>query len=97
VSWPVIVRPRAEADIEAALQWYEQQRPGFGNELLDEIRRALRLLEEHPERRPIYYLSFRRILTRRFPYKVFYRLEGARVIVFRVLHAKRDHRRLLMR
>ena len=69
----------------------------MGNEFLDEIARAIRLLEEHPERRPIYYLGFRRIFTRRFPYKVFYRVEGARVIVFRVLHAKRNHRRWLNR
>jgi len=61
----------AGADIEAARRWYEQQRPGLGNEFLDEITRAIRLLEEHPERRPFYYLGFRRILTRRFPYKLF--------------------------
>ena len=97
MSWPVILRPLAEADAEEARQWYEHQKPGLGNEFLDEIARAIRLLEEHPERRPIYYLGFRRIFTRRFPYKVFYRVEGARVIVFRVLHAKRDHRRWLTR
>jgi plasmid stabilization system protein ParE len=34
-------------------------------------------------------------LTRRFPYKLFYRLEGKRIIVFRILHAHRDHARLL--
>jgi len=95
VSWQVVIRRTAEADIEAVRQWYEQQKPGLSNEFLDELSRAIRLLEEHPERRPIYYLGFRRILTRRFPYKVFYRVEGARVIVFRVLHAKRDHRRWL--
>ena len=97
MSWQVIIRPTAEADIEEARQWYEQQRPGLGNEFLDEISRAIRILEEQPERRPIYYLGFRRLLIRRFPYKVFYRVEGARVIVFRVMHAKRDHQRWLMR
>jgi plasmid stabilization system protein ParE len=35
------------------------------------------------------------LMTRRFPYKIFYRVEGDRVIVFRILHAKRDHRRQL--
>jgi toxin ParE1/3/4 len=55
----------------------------------------VRLLEEQPERRPIYYNGFRRLITRRFPYKIFYRIEGDRVIVFRILHAKRDHRRQL--
>ncbi len=85
MSWRVIIRPNAEADAPEARQWYESQRTGLGDELL----------EEHPERRPIYYRGFRRLLTRRFPYKLFYRLEGDRVIVFRILHAKRDHRRQL--
>jgi plasmid stabilization system protein ParE len=30
--------------------------------------------------------------VRRFPYKVFYLIEGNRIIVFRVLHHKQDHR-----
>ena len=53
------------------------------------------LLEEQPERRPVYYRGFRRLLTGRFPYKLFYRIETGRVIVVRVLHAKRDHRHSL--
>ena len=52
-------------------------------------------LEETPERQPIYYRDFRRVLTDRFPYKIFYRIEGQAVIVFRVLHGARDHTREL--
>jgi len=91
VSWRVIIRPNAEADLLEAQAWYESQRAGLGNELLDEIRHAVQLLETDPERRPLYYRDFRRLVTRRFPYKLFYRVEGEQVIVFRVLHAKRKH------
>jgi toxin ParE1/3/4 len=95
VNWRVIIRPNAEADLREARSWYNSQRLGLGDELLAEIARAIRLLAEQPERRPIYYNGFRRLLTHRFPYKIFYRVEGDRVIVFRILHAKRDHRRQL--
>jgi plasmid stabilization system protein ParE len=95
VNWRVIIRPNAEADLSKARSWYESQRAGLGDELLDEIRRAVRVLETDPERRPFYYRDFRRLLTRRFPYKIFYRVEGDRVIVFRILHAKRKHQREL--
>jgi plasmid stabilization system protein ParE len=95
VNWRVIIRPNAEADLREARLWYDSQRPGLGDELLDEFGRAICLLEEQPERRPIYYNGFRRLLARRFPYKIFYRIEENRVIVFRILHAKRDHRRQL--
>jgi len=95
VSWRVIIRPDAEADLQNARSWYESQRTGLGDELLVEVRNAVRLLEEQPERRPVYYNGFRRLITRRFPYKIFYRVEGDCVIVFRILHAKREHRRQL--
>lgn len=91
----VSLRPRAEADLREAYQWYEAQRPGLGGDFLDEIQRCIAVLEDEPERRPFYYRGFRRWLTRRFPYKIFYRVEVSQVIVFRVLHAKRDHRRWL--
>jgi toxin ParE1/3/4 len=55
----------------------------------------MKLLGEGPEVTATYYLGFRRVLLRRFPYKVFYRVEDQRVIVFRVLHGKQDHPRWL--
>jgi plasmid stabilization system protein ParE len=87
----MVIRPNAEADLQQARSWYESQRAGLGDELLDEVRRAVRLLETDAERRPLYYRDFRRLLTHRFPYKLFYRIEGDRVVVFRILHAKRKH------
>ena len=95
MNWRVIIRPNAEADLREAWLWYESQRAGLGDELLGEVHAAIRRLETDPERRPFYYRDFRRLLTRRFPYKLFYRVEGGRVIVFRILHAKREHRRRL--
>lgn len=91
MNWRVIIRPKAEADLQNARSWYESQRTGLGDELLDEVCHAVHLLESDPERRPFYYRDFRRLLTRRFPYKLFYRVEDDRVIVFRILHAKQRH------
>ena len=78
-----------------ARNWYEGKRVGLGEELLVEIGVTIQFLAQDPERRPDYYRGFRRALTRRFPYKIFYRLEDDRMIVFRVLHARRDHSHLL--
>jgi len=55
VSWRVIIRPNAVADLQDARSWYESQRTGLGDELLVEVRKAVRLLEEQPELRPVYY------------------------------------------
>jgi len=83
------------ADLRDARDWYERQRPGLGDEFHLSVADALTHLEESPERFPIYYRGFRRLLTERFPYKVFFRIQGDAVIVFRILHAARNHAREL--
>jgi plasmid stabilization system protein ParE len=91
MKWLVLVRPEAESDLVTARGWYEERRPGLGAEFLDEIARALRELAQDPEQSRLYYRNFRRVLLRRFPYKVFYQVIDRRIVVFRVLHAKQDH------
>lgn len=91
MKWQVLVRSEAEQDLAAARDWYEHRRPGLGFEFLDEVALALRELEQAPEQPRLYYRNFRRVLLRRFPYKVFYQVIGPRIVIFRVLHAKQDH------
>lgn len=91
VTWRVSVRTAGEVDLAEARDWYEGQRPGLGDEFLASIADALSRLEDSPEQFPVYYQDFRRVLTGRFPYKIFFRIEGDAVIVFRILHAARDH------
>jgi plasmid stabilization system protein ParE len=95
VKGHVIIRPRAEADLQRAWHHYELEQPGLGDEFLRELRQLIQSLERHPERAAFYYRGFRRLLATRFPYKVFYRIVADRVIVFRVLHTKQDHPRRL--
>jgi toxin ParE1/3/4 len=66
-----------------------------GDDFLAAVAEALVRLEAGPEGFPNYYRVFRRVLTRRFPYKVFFRIEGEAVIVFRILHGAQDHPRHL--
>lgn len=79
MSWHVTLRAAAQADLREAHDWYDRRRAGLGNEFLLVVADAMLILEEAPQ---IYYRDFRRVLTDRFPYKVFYRIEGQAVIVF---------------
>ncbi|MGF1678738.1 MAG: type II toxin-antitoxin system RelE/ParE family toxin [Candidatus Methylacidiphilales bacterium] len=87
----IIVRPEAEEDLEMARDWYDDVHIELGDRFLDEVASALEQLEQHPEQNNFYYLSFRRILFKRFPYKLFYQIMDNQIIVFRVLHAKQCH------
>ena len=90
----LIVRPEAEADITDAAVWYDSREPGLGLELLSDANSAIARALKNPEsftrvrRNP----EVRRVLTQRFPYRVFYILRPDAIIVFAVLHAARHDR-----
>lgn len=90
----LIVRPEAEDDITEAALWYESREVGLGLEVTAEIHAAIDRAVEHP----LAYLRLRespqvrRVLTQRFPYRVFYIVRSDAVVVFAVLHAARHAR-----
>ena len=91
MNWTVTIRPKAKDDLRRAHDWYEKRCAGLGDEFLADHAEALLRLEAYPERFPIYYRGFHRVLTHRFPYKIFFRIVGQNIIVFRILHGAQDH------
>ena len=94
MSHRLVVRPEAESDIVEAALWYEEQRSGLGFEFIAEVRATVDRVAETPtayrlmRRKP----EVRRVLLRRFPYRLFYIAQSSEVIVFAVLHARRRER-----
>jgi toxin ParE1/3/4 len=99
MSLKLIVRPEAEEDILNAALWYESRQAGLGLDLAIEIHAAIEralenslgylLLRRHPH--------VRRVLARRFPYRIFYIVRWDALIVFAVVHAAQDERQWLSR
>jgi toxin ParE1/3/4 len=94
MSRTLIFRPEAEADLMEAALWYEGCEKDLGLQLLIEVREA----SERALKEPSIHLCLRRqpevrrILTRRFPYRVFFIVRPDAIVVFAVLHAARDPR-----
>ena len=90
----VIVRPLAVDDIANAATWYEEQCPGLGGELVDEVISAIRRAQETPEHFRILRPrdGMRRVLTERFPYRVFFSVIAETLHVHAVLHSARHDR-----
>lgn len=81
---------RASADAKAAYRWYEEQRLGLGEEFLAELRQAVDLAIAFPLACPRLHRNTRRMLLKRFPYGLYFRLSGDKLIVVAVYHASRD-------
>jgi len=82
----------AERDIAEAVNWYENQREGYGERFQESLERVFDQIERAPEMHPLIQLRVRRALTPRFPFAVYYRIENDEAIVFAVLHSRRDPR-----
>ena len=47
------LRPEAEADLDGAFTWYEEQRAGLGRDFLLAVEAALARIERNPESFPV--------------------------------------------
>ena len=89
---PVRFRPRAAADVHDAYRWYEDQRPGLGDDFLAEIEVTIARARAAPLHFPEVRRSTRRALVERYPYSVLFLDRPRSILVVAVYHAKRDPR-----
>jgi plasmid stabilization system protein ParE len=83
------VRKAARAEITAAFDWYLERSPAAAGRFLEALDAAIRLIEGAPERQPIIRGRLRRVLLRRFPYGVYYKLYPSTISVVGVIHGHR--------
>lgn len=89
-EYRLVSEPKADVDIEAAFEWYEKEQPGLGGEFLDELRATYHRIVDGPFKYQHLRSGIRRALLRRFPYAVYFAVEGTVIVVLAVLHARRD-------
>jgi plasmid stabilization system protein ParE len=86
-------RPEAEAEAAEARAWYESKRAGLGDEFLLALDAAIESILRNPLQHPVARTTVRRAVMRRFPYALFFVVEGDRVTVLAVFHGRRSPRR----
>lgn len=90
MALPLVFRPKVGRDLPGAFGWYEEQRPGLGEEFLGAVDESFDAVERFPELFPRVHGEVRRAMVSRFPYVVFYRIEATRIVVLAVLQTTRD-------
>lgn len=85
----LVVRHEAEVDTLEAASWYEGERVGLGEEFIGELRATFARVEEAPLQFPLVFRQFRRAILSRFPFGVFFILEGDVATVVAVTHLHR--------
>jgi toxin ParE1/3/4 len=89
MSFRLLLRPEARTDIREALLWYEDQGSGLGDRLDAELAGLFERIIRSPLQFPEVEQDVRRGLLRKFPYAIYFLLEGDAVFVLAVLHQQR--------
>ena len=90
MTFRLLLRPAAVADLRDAYAWYEERQPGLGAEFIDAVERKLDQLELNPWQFPAVRDVTRRAVVMRFPYGIFYVPRDELVTVLAVMHYARE-------
>jgi plasmid stabilization system protein ParE len=91
----VELHPDARAELRSAAIWYDEQRFGLGDELIDEVSLALTRIAAMPASFPVWpgtstaTVSIRRALVSRFPHGIAFQVHSEHILVLAIQHSKR--------
>ena len=86
--------PLAEEELSQTALWYEEQRKGLGSRFMTAVEAVIESVKRTPMLFTTVHKNIRRARIKRFPYGVFFEIDGNQVIVSAIYHARRDPRKL---
>jgi toxin ParE1/3/4 len=83
--------PDAEAELNAAAEYYEQQREGLGLDLAAAVQQATEHIRRFPQASSVHLegLGIRKCVVRHFPYNILYAELEDRIWIVAVAHQRR--------
>ena len=85
----LVILPSAREDLAAGSDFYEQREPGAGTYYLDSLFSDIDSLKQYAGiHRKVF--GYHRLLSKRFPYAIYYSREGETVYVRAVLDCRRN-------
>jgi toxin ParE1/3/4 len=88
--YSVIFTQAARAELIEAQDWYEGEATGLGQRFRQGTDALIERMSDNPRQFPIVFKNVRRALLRRFPYSLFFVVEGDDLTVIACFHASRD-------
>jgi len=92
----LVFKEEALEEIRQAQLWYDVQKPGLGERFRQDLHESLTIVVENPPGYSIRRDPYRAVLLAKFPYVVWYAVEGPDIVVYRVRHGKQRPLRKFM-
>ncbi len=86
--------PKAVAEFDAAVRWYEEQEPGIGLRLIDRAMRAVQEISQWPHAAPRFTTAKDGTIIRSktihgYPYRVIYAVQPDALLILAYAHDRR--------
>jgi len=86
----LLFAPEVQGDIDEAYGWYEDRRPGLGEDFLICVEASVFSIYRAPEHYPKIFKDYRRCLIRRFPFAIFFEYENDTIFVYSIFHTSQN-------
>ncbi len=93
MSRRVVVRRAAEVELAEAVDWYEGQVAGLGDDFISEFDATLARLLENPFQYQVIEDDIRRASLHRFPYGIMYSVSDDELLILTCFDGRRDPQR----
>ena len=84
------IQPAALADLADGYRFYEAREAGIGSYFLDSLYSDIDSLQIHAGIHAVHVARFHRLLSKRFPYAVYYEMKDGMILVRAVLDLRRN-------
>ena len=82
--------PEARIEVRSAAAWYRERSSDAARGFTDAVAGGMQSIRKHPQAWPTWHRAdVRRHVLRRYPYSIFYVVEGDVVVIVAVAHHKR--------
>ncbi len=91
MAFKIFIKPIVFLDLDEALLWYESEQKGLAMRFYQSFENAIERINRNPHAFSDVTPGVKRILLKKFPYKVFYTISENKIFVLGISHAKRSN------
>lgn len=88
--WRLSYRPEIEDDVVDAVMWYDEKRPGLGDEFVTEFVAAIRRIQVNPLLFAVAKNGLRPCRIKRFTYIIHFEVDGFDILIVALMSGGRD-------
>ena len=80
----------AQSDLNEGYHFYERQQNGVGKYFRQALTTDIESLELLAGIHPTFFNKYLRMLSKRFPFAIYYRIEGQEIKIFAIIDCRKD-------